>query len=156
MGTQQILMIVLSVIVVGAAVAVGIQMFDNQSKNQARAAIHADLLRHSVNIQAYHRTPVFMGGCSGGTPILGDMMAFINNGATAPTIETPNGTYTFTLNGTAGVNITMASVPTVSGWTALGTVAFDARTGAVGTANFERGIWTYVGPAATAPAHPTL
>ena len=38
MGTQQILMIVLSVIVVGAAVAVGIQMFDNQSRNQARAA----------------------------------------------------------------------------------------------------------------------
>ena len=144
MGTQQILMIVLSVIVVGAAVAVGIQMFDNQSRNQARAAIQADLLQHGINIQACFRTPTMMGGTGGQPPAnIGIVMSFINNGDPATTIQTPNGPYLFALSGTEGVDITMAEVPAVGGWTARARIAYDGRN----TANFERGMWTYVGPA---------
>jgi hypothetical protein len=62
MGTQQILMIILSVIVVGAAVAVGIGMFDTQSVNQERNAIHSELMQMAVQAQAWYRTPLMMGG----------------------------------------------------------------------------------------------
>nr|MBC8383659.1 hypothetical protein [Candidatus Cloacimonadota bacterium] len=43
MGTQQILLIVLSVIIVGIAVAVGITMFNAQSVNSNRNACIADM-----------------------------------------------------------------------------------------------------------------
>jgi hypothetical protein len=62
MGTQQILMIILSVIVVGAAVAVGIQMFDTQSDNQIRNMLITDAMQHGVQAQAWYRTPKMMGG----------------------------------------------------------------------------------------------
>ncbi|MCL1826657.1 MAG: hypothetical protein FWG20_01320 [Candidatus Cloacimonetes bacterium] len=152
MGTQQILMIVLSVIVVGAAVAVGIQMFDNQSKNQTRAACQADLLQFGVNIQAYFRTPTMMGG-GGGEFVAADLtkvMRFINGGNDATTITTPNGPYVFTAPNVAGIKIDMATIPAVAGWQANAQVTFDGRT----DANYEKGIWTYVGPTTNAPAAP--
>ena len=73
MGTQQILMIILSVIVVGSAVAVGIQMFDTQADNQARAALSAELLQQGAQAQAYYRTPKMMGGGgNGNNPDIGN------------------------------------------------------------------------------------
>ena len=43
MGTQQILLIVLSVIIVGIAVAVGITMFNAQATNSNRQAVVGDM-----------------------------------------------------------------------------------------------------------------
>lgn len=74
MGTQQILMIVLSVIVVGAAVAVGIQMFDTQATNAQRQAMAADMQNFGGQILAYVRTPKMMGG-SGGALLTADDLA---------------------------------------------------------------------------------
>jgi hypothetical protein len=68
MGTQQILMIILSVIVVGAAIAVGIQMFDTQSYNQEYKAVTLDLIQNAAAAQAWYRTPREMGGGRGMTP----------------------------------------------------------------------------------------
>jgi len=65
MGTQQILMIVLSVIIVGAAVAVGIQMFDTQATNSQRTAIAADIQNFGAQVLAFQRTPTSMGGGKG-------------------------------------------------------------------------------------------
>lgn len=65
MGTQQILMIVLSVIIVGAAVAVGIQMFDTQATNSQRTAIAADIQNFGAQVLAFNRTPTSMGGGKG-------------------------------------------------------------------------------------------
>jgi len=66
MGTQQILMIILSVIVVGTAIAVGIQMFDTQLENQTRQALAAELIQQAAQAQAWYRTPVMMGGGGNG------------------------------------------------------------------------------------------
>ena len=62
MGTQQILLIVLSVIIVGIAVAVGISMFNAQSLNSARQAIASDMNNYAVQAQTYWKTPTNMGG----------------------------------------------------------------------------------------------
>ncbi len=67
MGTQQILLIVLSVIIVGVAVAVGIQMFNTQAVNSNRQAIVGDLQTLGAQVMQYYRTPTSQGG--GGSSI---------------------------------------------------------------------------------------
>jgi len=62
MGTQQILLIVLSVIVVGIALAVGITMFNQQSVNSNRSAIIADLNYIGASCLTFYRAPKSMGG----------------------------------------------------------------------------------------------
>jgi len=62
MGTQQILLLVLSVIVVGATLAVGITMFNQQSVNSNRSAIIADLNHIGANSLTFYRAPRSMGG----------------------------------------------------------------------------------------------
>jgi len=113
MGTQQILMIVLSVIVVGTAITIGIQMFDTQYQNQVKNAIVQDLQRMSVEAQAWYRTPYMAGG--GGnwldrqaansdsapvpTEILTKILQYIdrnaNVGQSSNQIHNENGDFTF-------------------------------------------------------------
>lgn len=95
MGTQQILMIVLSVIVVGAAVAVGIQMFDVQATNSQRTAIAGDLQNFGAQVLSYFRTPTSMGGGKGADELdkanLADYLGF---NTTSNEFSNANGTYT--------------------------------------------------------------
>ena len=65
MGTQQILLIVLSVIIVGAAIAVGIQMFNSQSYSANKSAIAADAQSYASQIVQYYKTPESQGGLGG-------------------------------------------------------------------------------------------
>ena len=62
MGTQQILLIVLSVIIVGIAVAVGISMFNTQSDAAELQAVAADLQSFGASVLAWLKTPASMGG----------------------------------------------------------------------------------------------
>jgi len=113
MGTQQILMIVLSVIVVGAAITIGIQMFDTQYQNQVKNALVQDLQRMGVEAQAWYRTPIMAGG--GGnyldrqqagsdsapvpTDILVKILQYVDRNANTSTssnqIHNENGDFTF-------------------------------------------------------------
>lgn len=65
MGTQQILLIVLSVIIVGAAIAVGIQMFNSQAYSANKSAIAADGQSFATQIVQYYKTPESQGGAGG-------------------------------------------------------------------------------------------
>lgn len=65
MGTQQILLIVLSVIIVGAAIAVGIQMFNNQAYSANKTAIAADAQNYASQVVQYYKTPTSQGGAGG-------------------------------------------------------------------------------------------
>jgi len=66
MGTQQILMIILSVIIVGTSIAVGIQMFDRYHSNITRQQISFELDRLRGMVAAWYRTPIAMGGGGNG------------------------------------------------------------------------------------------
>jgi len=67
-------MIILSVIVVGTAIATGIQMFDRQYENQTRLAQANEVLRLAQMCKAWYRTPVAMGGFGNGrNPVTGEM-----------------------------------------------------------------------------------
>jgi hypothetical protein len=126
MGTQQILMIILSVIVVGAAIAVGIQMFDTQSDNQTRNMLVAEAMQQGVMAQAWYRTPTMMGG--GGNKIEAELpddyllriAKYIQRGVQTPVIRNEIGTFTIS----ADNEFTGSTFPTDPGiWILISGVA---------------------------------
>jgi len=108
MGTQQILLIVLSVIIVGAAIAVGITMFNNQSYSSNKTAIAADAQNFASQVVQYYKTPASQGGGDRKIPTDTDaaktIANFIGWGDTA-TYKNDNGWYTLavTSSGASGV-----------------------------------------------------
>lgn len=108
MGTQQILLIVLSVIIVGAAIAVGITMFNNQSYSANKLAIAADAQNFASQVVQYYKTPASQGGgdrkIPTGTDAAKTIANFIGWGDTA-TYKNDNGWYTLavTSSGASGV-----------------------------------------------------
>lgn len=65
MGTQQILLIVLSVIIVGVSIAVGISMFGSQAYISNRQAVAAELQNYSTQVLQFWKTPASLGGAGG-------------------------------------------------------------------------------------------
>jgi len=64
MGTQQLLLIVLGMILLGIAVTAGIIMFQDQSAATNRDEISNDLLNLGAQAQKYYRRPAVLGGGS--------------------------------------------------------------------------------------------
>ena len=64
MGQQQLLLIVLSVIIVGVAIAVGVTMFRSGAIEANRQAVITDLVNYSAKAQRHYRTPTQLGGGS--------------------------------------------------------------------------------------------
>jgi hypothetical protein len=63
MGTQQLLLIVLGVIIVGIAVAVGLMLFKSNSQSSDRDQVVGDLENLGAKAQQYYRKPTsFAGG----------------------------------------------------------------------------------------------
>lgn len=113
MGTQQILLIVLSVIIVGVAIAVGISMFNSQAYNSNKTAIAADAQSFATQVVQYYKTPVSQGG--GGGALTGTSTAAADSVGNAigwgtRTTTNENGTYTLAIT-TAGT----AAVATITG-----------------------------------------
>jgi len=62
MGQQQLLLIILGVIVVGIAVAVGITMFSDSAISANRDAVTNDLVNLASRAQQFYRRPTSLGG----------------------------------------------------------------------------------------------
>ena len=92
MGQQQLLLIILGVIVVGIAVAVGITMFKDNAVSANRDAVTNDLINLAARAQQFYRRPVALGGGQGKFDALTNikMLTSMPNGTNA------NGTYTMT------------------------------------------------------------
>ncbi len=108
MGTQQILLIVLSVIIVGVAIAVGISMFNNQAYNSNKAAIASDAQTFASQVVQFFKTPVSQGGAGGEltnlvqTNIEG-FIGFTDTVGAGVGIDNENGTYVISgIDTTAG------------------------------------------------------
>ena len=61
-GQQQLLLIILSVVVVGIAVTLGITMFSDSSIDANRDAITNDLTNLASRAHQYYRRPSYLGG----------------------------------------------------------------------------------------------
>ena len=101
MGQQQLLLIILGVIIVGIAVAVGITMFQDNAVDQNRSAVIADLTTLAAKAQQFYAKPVSLGG--GGNSFVGLTADATGIGilASAAFTSNANGTYTIKTAGTA-------------------------------------------------------
>jgi hypothetical protein len=70
MGAQQILMIVVGVIIVGIAVAVGFYMFGSNAYSANRSALAAELQTLSTPLLQFWKLPSSMGGANSDTSLL--------------------------------------------------------------------------------------
>ena len=112
MGTQQVLLIVLSVVIVGIAISVGIFMFANQAETANRQALMIDLTSFGASSMAFWRMPVGMGG--GGSATFGADLAEVRARLGGSLGFAHNGTYT-NENGIYTLDRTSASVITITG-----------------------------------------
>lgn len=91
MGTQQLLLIVLGVIIVGVAIAVGITIFNNQAYNNNRQAVATELNTYGTSAMQWWKTPEAQGG-AGRTFVEGDapddIAQYIGFGADADAVYT--------------------------------------------------------------------
>jgi hypothetical protein len=65
MGTQQLLLIVVGVVLVGIMIAVGLFMFRDQAAATNRDALANDLTHFASGVQQYYRRPSVFGGGQG-------------------------------------------------------------------------------------------
>ena len=65
MGTNQIFMIILSVIIIGIAVTVGIGMFNQYAENSNRNALISDLNKIAGHAMAFYKAPNSLAGGAG-------------------------------------------------------------------------------------------
>ena len=95
MGQQQLLLIILGVIVVGIAVAVGITMFNDSAVSANRDAVTNDLMNFASRAQQYYRRPTALGGGGGSFANLsaGSGMKLITK-TSASSMSNGNGAYT--------------------------------------------------------------
>jgi hypothetical protein len=78
MGTQQLLLIVLGVIIVGIAIAVGITIFNNQSYNSNQQAVAQECNTYASMVIQWWKTPVTQGGAGQDTLSAGSKAAITN------------------------------------------------------------------------------
>jgi Tfp pilus assembly protein PilE len=112
-GQQQLLLIILSVIVLGIAVAVGITMFSDSSINSNRDALTNDLAALASRAHQYYRRPSYLtGGGNSFTGLTADAAGLrkLTNKAT-----NENGTYSVVIAGTGsgpGATVELLAVGT--------------------------------------------
>ena len=107
MGTQQILLIVLSVIIVGIAVAVGITMFNAQATNSNRQAVMSDMNNLASSCLAFYKTPTSHGGGGGAWDAsnLDDIGNWLGYDWDGTKCTTGNGTFTVSIQGADAMRI---------------------------------------------------
>ena len=99
MGQQQLLLIILGVIVVGIAVAVGITMFTDNAVSANRDAVTNDLVNLAARAQQFYRRPTALGG--GGNSFVGLTADAAGLRKLTNRANNANGAYTITTAGTA-------------------------------------------------------
>ncbi len=86
MGSQQLLLIILGMVIIGIAVAVGISMFNDHASATNRDAVANDLVHASSIAQMYRKKPTTQGG-GGGSFVGFDLRTAIRE------LRNMNGTY---------------------------------------------------------------
>ncbi|MCC6397382.1 MAG: hypothetical protein IT282_10215 [Bacteroidetes bacterium] len=109
MGQQQLLLIILGVIVVGIAVAVGITMFTDNAVSANRDAVTNDLVNLAARAQQFYRRPTALGG--GGNSFVGLTADAAGLRKLTNRAQNANGSYTITSAGT-GTGVVLQGIGT--------------------------------------------
>lgn len=125
MGQQQLLLIILGVIIVGIAIAVGLSLFSAQSIQSNKDAIINDLNNIAAQAYQYKVRPASMGGGQG---------SYAN--FTIPSKMATNENATYSVSGTPGADVTVLAISANN--------TTNKVTGVVDS-NGKLGGWTYAG-----------
>ncbi|MEW6509921.1 MAG: hypothetical protein AB1428_03065 [Bacteroidota bacterium] len=111
MGSQQLLLIAVGLVIVSIMIAVGISMFQDQATSNNRDEVANDLAHFAALARAYYRRPQVFGG--GGNSFRGLTMARITS---RPTND--NGTYSLSPDPVTGTvdHITLTGIGKESGY----------------------------------------
>ncbi|MCX5729610.1 MAG: hypothetical protein NTZ28_12385 [Nitrospirae bacterium] len=124
MGQQQLLLIILGVIIVGIAIAVGLSLFSAQSIQSNRDAIINDLNNLAAQAYQYRIRPTSMGGGQGDYSSFAIPLKMRTNEnatyASTPSATTILFTATSSQNGSNTVQVTIDSNGRLSGWSYTG------------------------------------
>ncbi|MCB5284399.1 MAG: hypothetical protein LHW45_02255 [Candidatus Cloacimonetes bacterium] len=96
MGTQQLLLIVLGVIIVGVAIAVGITIFNNQAFNNSRQAVATELSTYGTSAMQWWKTPTAQGGAGRdfvAASAVADIASYVGFTETDETLGTETGNF---------------------------------------------------------------
>ena len=122
MGSQQLLLIVLGVIVVGIAVVVGFNQFNYASEEAAKDGVISDMINLGNVAQIYWKKPAYMGG--GGNSYGGFTTVYMHDHGLD---STANGKYSAGIGQTASVGLT--GTPSYAyGWTVAAVVTPEGIT----------------------------
>ena len=121
MGQQQLLLIILGVIIVGIAIAVGLSLFSAQSIQSNRDAIINDLNNLAAQAYQYRIRPTSMGGGQGTYDSFTIPTKMKTNENATYNVTGAGAQLTFTANsaqnGTNTVKVNLNSDGHLSGWT---------------------------------------
>jgi hypothetical protein len=124
MGQQQLLLIILGVIIVGIAIAVGLSLFSAQSVQSNRDAIINDLNNLAAQAYQFRIRPASMGGGQGDytTFTLPTKMKTNENGTytAAPTTNTIVFTAVSSQNASNSIKVTIDSDGKLGSWSYYG------------------------------------
>jgi hypothetical protein len=120
MGQQQLLLIILGVIIVGIAIAVGLSLFTSQSIQSNKDGMINDINNIAANAYQFYIRPASMGGGAG---------AYTNYKIPVKMSSNENGTYSASGNQITG---------TSANGTVVGVVATDGRVQMSFTGNFAQ------------------
>lgn len=136
MGQQQLLLIILGVIIVGIAVAVGITMFQDNAVSANKDAVTNDLVQLAAKAQQYYRKPASLGGGGNSFAALTGTTGLALLVSTAFS-DNDNGVYSIT--GSAASGVTFQGV----GKTALADgTSWPLVTMAVTSSGYQLGAWS--------------
>ena len=96
MGYQEVLMLILAVLIIGVAVSVGLDMFNQNSRNINRQAIISEMNIYASVANAFYKAPASLGG--GGREWDVDRLGYwlgFNYDPITNTTSSNNGSYTF-------------------------------------------------------------
>jgi hypothetical protein len=125
MGQQQLLLIILGVIIVGIAIAVGLSLFTAQSIQSNKDAIINDINNIAASAYQYRIRPASMGGGNN---------AYTNFSIPVKMSSNENGTYTATI-GADAVTLQGSNVASTDNWV-KGIVGSDGRV-TMGSSSFN-------------------
>ncbi len=127
MGQQQLLLIILGVIIVGVAIAVGISMFSGQSIQSNKDAILSDLNNLGADSYQFKIRPSSMGGGNGTYDNSGGGTAYVDPSTKASSPWGPgNPNAVYTMPSVTAATITfLGTSKTVTGSTVQ--ITFDAN-----------------------------
>lgn len=101
MGQQQLFLLVVTAVIVGLAIMIGVEVFGSSMAKANEDSVRQDIIEISARLQQYYRTPAVLGGGSYRFPasLTFNNIGYFGDNVNGTTFENENGTYTISVDG---------------------------------------------------------